>query len=113
MRYKEIHGDLGEIAGRSRGDLGEICLVAEQVRDRALVALDLVPAAIDERVHCAELLEDRRRVDDGHEVVQARHVVQGHARPLVAEGEGLRHGEGLGDATRLDEHLGLGAGLGL
>jgi len=60
------------------------------VRHRALVALNLVPAAVDERVHRAELLEDRGRVDDGHQVVQACHVVQGHARPLVRVGVRVR-----------------------
>ena len=52
-------------------DQDQVCkldLVAEQVGDGALVALDLLPAAVDERVHCAQLLEDRRRVDDSDEV---------------------------------------------
>ena len=85
--------------------VGKLELVAQQVGDGALVALDLLPAAVDERVHRGELLEDRRRVDDGHEVVQARDVVQRDAGGLVAEREGLGDGHRLGDARRLDEHV--------
>ena len=66
---------------------------------------DDLPAAVDERVHRAELLEDRRRVDDRDEVVQARDVVEAQAGGLVAKGEGLSDGERLGDARRLDEDL--------
>ena len=55
--------------------VGKLELVAQQVRDGALVALDVVPVPIDERVHGVQLLEDRRRVDDRHEVVQPRNVV--------------------------------------
>ena len=65
----------------------------------------LVPAAIHQRVHRAQLLEDRRRVDDGHEVVQARNVVERNVSGLVAKGECLRDGQRLRDARRLDEHV--------
>ena len=82
------------------------------MRDGALVASDVVPAPVDERVHRAELLEDGRRVDNGHQVVQARHVVEGHARPLVAKGEGLGDGKRLRDPRRLDEDLCARAGAG-
>ena len=64
-----------------------------------------LPAAVDERVHRAELVEDRRGVDDGDEVVEARDVVEARAGGRVLEGEGLGDGEGLRDARRLDEHV--------
>jgi len=54
-----------------------------------------LPAAVDERVHRAELVEDRRGVDDGDEVVEARDVVEARAGGRVLEGEGLGDGEGL------------------
>ena len=52
-----------------------------------------------------ELLEDRRRVDDGDEVVEGRDVVERDAGGLVAERERLGDGQRLGDARRLDEHV--------
>ena len=50
-------------------EVGELELVAQQVGDSALLAVNLVPAAIDERLHRRELLKDGGRVDNGHEVV--------------------------------------------
>ena len=85
--------------------VGKLELVAQQVGDGALVALDLLPAAVGERVDRGELLEDRRRVDDGDEVVEGRDVVQRDAGGLVAERERLGDGHRLGDPRRLDEHV--------
>ena len=83
--------------------VGKFDLVAEKVRDGALVACDRVPAPIHERVHRLELLEDACCVDDGHEVVQARDVAQARSRRVVLESKGLCDGQGLGDARRLDD----------
>ena len=47
-----------EIGLVEQQQVGKLELVAEQVRDGALVALDLVPVPIDERVHRRELLKD-------------------------------------------------------
>ena len=87
-----------EVALVDEQQVGKLELVAEEVRDGALVALDLVPAAINERVHRVELLKDRRRVHDRHKIVKARHVVQARASGLVAKGKGLGHRHGLRDA---------------
>ena len=47
-----------EVALVEQQQVGKLELVAAQVRDGALVAVDFVPAAVDERVHGSELLED-------------------------------------------------------
>ena len=62
-------------------------LVAKQIGHRPVVARPQVPAAVDERVHRAELLKQRRGVDDCHEVMEARHISETRSGGLVAEGE--------------------------
>ena len=68
MRNKSMHGIWVGAASKGKWHLacsgggggfdGRLYLVAEQMRDGALVLLVDVPAAIDKRVHRAELFED-------------------------------------------------------
>mmetsp|Transcript_50778 Transcript_50778/g.163275 ORF Transcript_50778/g.163275 Transcript_50778/m.163275 type:complete len:439 (-) Transcript_50778:132-1448(-) len=86
-------------------DVRKLDLLAEQMRDAALVPVARLPAALRQRVHRAQLLEDGRRVHHRDEVVQARDIAQAHAARLVREGEGLGDGERLRDARRLDKDV--------
>eukprot|EP00964_Phaeocystis_antarctica_P086004 scaffold54405_cov55-Phaeocystis_antarctica.AAC.3 len=47
-----------KIALVDQNQIGELDLVAEKMRDGALVTVDLLPPPIDERVHRDELLKD-------------------------------------------------------
>ena len=85
-------------------DVRELDLVAEELRDGALVARARLPAAALERVGRVELLHEARAVDDGHERVEARDLRQRRAA-AVLERERLRDGHGLGDAAALDEDV--------
>ena len=49
---------LHQVALVEQQHVGELKLVAEQVRDGALVALACLPAAVDELVHGGQLLKD-------------------------------------------------------
>ena len=83
----------------------ELDLVAKELGDGALVALASLPATINELIQALQLLEESRRVDDGHHVPEARDITQTRARRLILEGERLRDWQGLRDAGRLDEHV--------
>ena len=74
----------------ARGLSTRVYLIAEQMGYGALVAFNIVPAAISKGVHRGELLEDRGRVDDCDEVMETCHVIEGHAGRLATESERQR-----------------------
>ena len=80
-------------------------VIAEKLGHCATVALAGLPPAVDEGVDSAELLEERRGVDNGHEVGEARDIAQARTRGLVLEGKRLGHGHWLGDARALHQNV--------
>ena len=94
-------GLVHEVALVDHDDRGELHLLGHELCHRARVRFVVGPAALDDVVLGAHVLEEARRVDDRD------HGVDGHAvgdrRELVElQRQGLGHREGLRDPGRLD-----------
>ena len=76
-------------------------LVAEELRDRALILGLRLPAAVFEGAAGHQFIHERRAVDDGDERVELSDRAQGRSRGVL-EGERLRDGERLADTRGLN-----------
>ena len=82
----------------------EFDLIDEEVGNGALILFAEGEVFFLQRIAGFVVVEEVRGVDNGDHGVEVREVLEAFA-VLVGEGEGLRNGEGLGDAGGFDEEM--------